>query len=145
MIDENNHCQIIKGEQYSDVRGSITYFNNLDLSVVKRFYKIKHPNKEVVRAWQGHMKEQKWFYVLSGTFKVVLVRPDNWQIPSADLIYEEFVLSDLSNHILHVPGGFINGFKALAKDSEIMIFSNFTVEESSDDDFRFDKNLWYKW
>ncbi|HZI69207.1 MAG TPA: hypothetical protein VFD44_05835, partial [Hanamia sp.] len=48
---------------------------------------------EVVRAWQGHQQEEKWFYVVEGSFKIAVVKPDNWQHPSLNLPVEEYKLS----------------------------------------------------
>jgi dTDP-4-dehydrorhamnose 3,5-epimerase len=136
---------IIQGAQFEDERGKVIFFNEFDMSGVRRFYLIEHPDTLVVRAWQGHKKEQKWFYAISGSFKVVLVQPDNWERPSPELKAEEFLLKAGDNTILHIPGNYANGFKALEPKSKIMVFSSFTVEESSNDNFRFDKNLWYNW
>lgn len=136
---------IIQGGTHEDQRGKLTFFNDFDMSPVKRFYIIEHPHTEVVRAWQGHQKEQKWFYVLKGVFKIVLVQPDNWQKPSGSLSTEEYILRPVENTVLHVPGNYATGFKALEPKSKIMVFSSFTVEESSKDDYRFDKDLWYDW
>lgn len=136
---------MINGGRHEDARGKIIFFNDFDMSKVKRFYMIEHPGTEVVRAWQGHQKEEKWFYVVDGIFKMVLVQPDNWRNPSAELQTEEFVMESTQQQILHVPGGYANGFKALQPKSKIMVFSSFTVEESGKDNFRYDKNLWYDW
>lgn len=137
--------KIIQGADHQDERGTIFFFNDLDLSVVKRFYVIEHPNGEIVRAWQGHKKEEKWFYVMDGSFKVVLVKPDDWENPSVHLKVNEFILKAASNQVLYVPGGYANGFKALQPKSRIIVFSSFTVEESAKDNFRFDKDQWYNW
>ena len=136
---------IIQGGEFEDARGKLSFFNDFDLTKVKRFYIIEHPDIEIVRAWQGHQKEEKWFYVVEGSFKIVLVQPDNWEKPSNELPTEEFVLKSSQNQVLHVPGNFANGFRALEPKSKIMVFSSFTVEESISDDYRFDKNLWYDW
>jgi len=141
----NNIPEIYQGGTHEDARGKLTFFNDFNLSDVKRFYIIEHPDTKIVRAWQAHKKEQKWFYVIEGSFKVVLVQPDNWATPSEDLETTEFILSSADNRILHVPGNFANGFKALEAPSKMMVFSNFTVQESETDNFRFDKKLWYKW
>jgi len=141
----NNIPEIYQGGTHEDARGKLTFFNDFNLSDVKRFYVIEHPDTKIVRAWQAHKKEQKWFYVIEGSFKVVLVQPDNWATPSEDLETTEFILSSADNRILHVPGNFANGFKALEAHSKMMVFSNFTVQESETDNFRFDKKLWYKW
>ena len=135
----------VPGGQHEDARGKLIFFNNFDMSGVRRFYIIEHPDTEIVRAWQGHQKEEKWFYVLDGAFKLVLVQPDDWKNPSSKLNTEEFVLEASQQKLLHVPGGYANGFKALKSKSRIMVFSSFTVEESAEDNFRFDKNDWYNW
>ena len=51
--------QIIKGGEFQDERGKLIYFNDFDLTIVKRFYIIEHPDTEIVRAWQGHKKRRK--------------------------------------------------------------------------------------
>jgi len=136
---------ILAGGQHDDARGKLIFFNDFNMAGVKRFYVIEHPDTQIVRAWQGHQKEEKWFYAVDGSFKIVLAQPDNWQNPSAELNTEEFVLDSTEPRILYVPGGFANGFKALKQKSRILVFSSFTVEESSKDNFRFDKSLWYQW
>ncbi len=136
---------VIHGVEHEDARGKLTFFNDFDMKDVKRFYVIEHPDTEIVRAWQGHKIEQKWFYVLAGSFKVVIVQPDDWMDPSDSLQMQEFILQSEGNEILHVPGGFANGFKALMPQSKMMVFSDCTVAESSHDNFRFDANKWYNW
>ncbi len=138
-------AELIIGAKHVDKRGTLIFFNELSLEPVKRFYVVEPDNKDTVRAWQGHKKEQKWFYVLSGSFKVVLLKPDNWEIPGENLDLQEFNLSKDINQILHIPGGFVNGFQALELNSRLMVFSDSTLSKSIADDFRFDKSLWYEW
>ncbi|MGN6602877.1 MAG: WxcM-like domain-containing protein [Ginsengibacter sp.] len=137
--------QIIQGGTHTDERGKLVFFNEFDMARVKRFYVIEPAGASTVRAWQGHKKEEKWFYVISGSFKVVLVQPDDWESPSVELATEEFELAASKPQVLHVPGGYANGFRSLEAGSKIMVFSPFTVEESAGDDYRFDKGLWYDW
>lgn len=134
---------LIEGGKHNDSRGMLTYFNDLSLDGVKRFYSVEHPNTGIVRAWQGHKNEQKWFHVVSGEFKIVLIKPDDWNTPSKNLSCSTFEIND--NQVLHVPGGFVSGFRALLPNSKMIVFSDFSLEESLKDDFRFDKDLWYKW
>ena len=128
-----------------DNRGTLSYFNDFNLSSVKRIYILEHPETSIVRAWQGHQHENKWFHVVSGSFKIVLVKPDNWASPSADLGCQEYHLTVENNQVLHVPGGYATGFKAIESDSKMLVFSNFSMEESMNDDFRFEKDKWYNW
>lgn len=139
------HPALIKGGMHSDNRGVLTFFNDFDMSLVKRFYIVAHFDDTVVRAWQGHQCEQKWFYVVEGSFKVILVKPDNWNRPSVNLPYQEFLLNAQNNDILNIPAGLATGFQALEEASKLMIFSDVTLAESINDDYRFDKDLWYSW
>ena len=59
---------LFSGNQHQDARGKISFINDCDLSKIKRFYVIKPADTEVVRAWQGHQQEEKWFYVVEGSF-----------------------------------------------------------------------------
>lgn len=136
---------IIKGGQFEDGRGKLIYFNDFDMSPVKRFYILKHTDSSIVRAWQGHKTEKKWFYVISGGFNIALVQPDDWENPSPELQVEEYFMEAGDNTILFIPGNYANGFKALEDGSKMMVFSSFTVEESSVDNYRFDKSMWYNW
>jgi dTDP-4-dehydrorhamnose 3,5-epimerase len=44
-----------------------------------------------------------------------------------------------------IPGGYANGFKALEDNSRLLAFSNLSLEESRQDDYRFEKNMWKNW
>lgn len=141
----DNSIQLIDGGNHTDDRGTIAFANDFDLTPAVRLYRITHPDTSVVRAWQGHKKESKWFHCLEGTFLIKLIKIDDWGNPSLDLNIETFELKGSQSQVLHVPPGYASGFKALEKNSSIMVFSDFTVEESTNDDFRFEKNYWFKW
>ena len=134
--------KIIQGGSHTDHRGIIKFVNNFDLKDVRRFYSIHHPDISVIRAWQGHQYEAKYFYVIRGGFKIALIKPDNWENPSIDLPIETFTLNDKDTQILHVQGGYINGFKAIEPCSIIIVFSDKTLEESKDDDYHFPVEYW---
>ncbi len=96
-------------------------------------------NTNIIRAWQAHTKEQKWFYVNSGSFLFVTARIDNFANPSENLDNKGWIISADDNTVLHVPGGFANGFKTLlTENSRLLVFSGSTLEESKADDYRFD-------
>ncbi|AMS28102.1 hypothetical protein AEM51_06815 [Bacteroidetes bacterium UKL13-3] len=133
----------IKGGSFTDSRGKLGFCNDFDMSQVKRFYLVENANTEITRAWQGHQQEQKWFYVVSGSFMVAIVKPDNWSAPSANLPVDTHIIKAHENSVLHIPGGYANGFRALEQDSKLMVFSDFTLEEGLNDNFRFDANLWF--
>ena len=137
--------EYIHGKNHTDERGVISFVNDFYLDQVKRFYMIEPADIDTVRAWQGHKKEQKWFCVISGSFIIAVVRPDDWENPSSNLEVKEFVLAHNSIGVLHIPGGYANGFKALEPRSKVIVFSDFTTEQSSNDNFRFDQSLWHDW
>lgn len=136
---------LIQGGTYTDERGTLGFVNDFDLSSVKRFYTIMHSDKEVVRAWQGHKEEHKYFHVLSGSFVVAWVEIDDFENPSSDLKAQYEILKSSENCVLSVPRGYANGLKALEPNSQIMVFSDKGLYESLDDKIRFDKDLWLDW
>lgn len=119
-----------------------SFFNAFHMSRIKRFYIIKHPTTDIIRAWQGHQYEQKWFCVLSGSFSLVVVQSDDFQKPSKKSKRKVFHLSAGNPEVLHVPGSYATGFRALEQDTKRIVFSNVTVKKSQSDGYRFDKNLW---
>ena len=141
----SNQPEIISGAVHTDHRGSISFINDFLLDSIKRFYTIEPADVTIVRAWQGHRTESKWFHVIVGSFKVVAVKVDDWENPSDDCEKFEYDLSANSPAILHIPGGYANGFKALEPDSRVLIFSDFDVQQSAGDDYRYDQNKWYNW
>ena len=98
--------KLIKGNSHNDSRGTIFFNNNFDASDVKRIYLIENHSTNFVRGWQGHKIEQRWFTVLSGSFKIELIAIDNWSSPSKDLDILTFVIGEKKLDILHVPKGF---------------------------------------
>lgn len=136
---------IIKGNFFEDTRGTLRFVNDFHFKDIKRFYFIKHPDTSIVRAWQGHQFEKKYFYPISGSFVVAWVKIDNFENPSADLIPEYHILSAENSEIISIPKGYANGIKALEQNSEIMIFSDMKLEESMDEKIRYPAHWWIDW
>lgn len=136
---------LIEGGKYIDERGKLEFFNDFDMSPIKRIYFTTHFDTGVVRAWQGHTIESRWFYCVKGSFIVKLVEIDNWETPSDNLKVYEYKLTVDKQQILYIPNGFANGFKALSGDSKLMILSNYGFNEIENDQVRFDQNKWTKW
>ena len=136
---------IIQGGLFTDERGSVAFVNDFDLTQIRRFYTITHPDTEIIRAWQGHQKESKWFYCVKGAFELLLVKIDDWENPSPNLKVLSFQLSKDNPQVLAVPPGYASGFRATAKNATLIVYSDTDLETSKKDDFRFDKNLWYNW
>ena len=136
---------IIKGGKFVDERVEIQFVNDFDLSEIKRFYTVFHPNTSFVRAWQGHKIETRWFFCTEGSFDIRIVKIDNWESPSEDLIPEKFILSANDPIVLKIENGHVNGIKALSKNSKLISFSNFKLDEHQNDEFRFEKSKWTNW
>lgn len=73
-----NVPKLITGAIYHDNRGIVKYVNGFDMSDSKRFYQITNSNTDLLRGWQAHKVERKWFYAAKGKFKIFLVKIDNW-------------------------------------------------------------------
>lgn len=92
----------IKGGIAQDERGGIRFVNDFDMTPIKRFYIIKNADTTLVRGWRGHRIEQRWFYALSGSFSVAIVKIDNWESPSPTLVVENFILTANDHQVLFI-------------------------------------------
>jgi dTDP-4-dehydrorhamnose 3,5-epimerase-like enzyme len=137
--------KLIDGGIFQDERGTLRFVNDFNFSDVKRFYQIENSSFDIVRAWQGHKVENKYFFVTSGSFIVCCVNINDWDNPSPDLPVEKIVLTANDSSILMIPAGYANGFKALEGGSKLIVFSSNTLEEANDDDYRFDADMWVNW
>jgi len=134
----------IQGGISVDDRGFLRYVNNFDMSKIKRFYQVDNFDLNTVRAFHGHMKEEKFAYVSSGSVLVCLVKLTDKEKPSKDEQVERFVISARNPQILHVPSGYANGFKSLEQNTSVIFFSTSSLEESKGDDYRFSYDYWGK-
>lgn len=134
--------QIIQGKKFSDNRGTLIAFNDLDLSSVVRTYEIIPASDSIVRAWQAHKEEEKWFHCTAGAFLVNLIKLDNFDTPAEHLDATQYILRASEPQVLCVPGGYANGFKALEPNSILQVYSNFSLRESAADDYRFPGDTW---
>lgn len=125
----------IKGGVAKDHRGQIRFVNDFDMSLVKRFYIIKNTDTELIRGWRAHRMEQRWFYVLSGSFELSLVKIDDWDNPSKDLKVDQEILKDEDQQVVHVPVGYGTAFKALEEGSELLVFADYGIENAKNDDY----------
>ena len=140
-----SEVQVIDGEIFNDERGQISSLNNFHFEGVRRGYFIHHPNIEVIRGWHGHQYEKKWFSCIKGEFILGLVKIDNWEMPSSNLIPQIFKLSEKKSQIVCVPDGYANILKATIPNSVMLVLSGKVLEEALKDSWRYDKNLWIDW
>lgn len=127
----------IKGGIAEDQRGHIRFVNDFDMTQVKRFYIIKNADTELVRGWRAHRTEQRWFYVLSGSFTVDIVKIDDWEKASRDLPVERLLLQVSEMQVLHMPVGYGTAFRALEADSELLVYADFDIAHTATDDYTY--------
>lgn len=137
--------RLIEGETRIDDRGQLSFVNDFSFDDVKRFYVVSNHQAGFVRAWHAHRHETKYVFVLQGAAIVGAVQIDDWKTPSRDSEVHSFVLSADKPTVLCIPSGFANGFKSLTTDTQVAFFSTATIEESQDDDIRFDSRYWDIW
>jgi len=136
---------MIKGTSFSDHRGTLRFVNDFRFPEVKRFYCLTHPDTSVVRAWQGHKIEHKYFCVIKGKFLVAWVKIDNWEHPSSALKPDTVIVTAEAPCILSIPPGYANGLKALEPDSMLISYSNLDIDDGNKDNWRFNSTLWLDW
>lgn len=127
---------LLTGKIHIDFRGTVRFVNDFDMSRVVRMYCIE-PKLGVIRAWQFHKIETKWFYAAMVCFLVKTVNMET-------LEKKCFHLKDTESKVLEISGGQFNGFEALEEGSVLMVFSNFGLEDSKEYDYResLDKIKW---
>lgn len=127
--------KILKGGKHTDARGTLAYFNGFDMSAIRRFYLIEHPDTEIERGWRGHKIEQRWFSVCQGSFLIKLVKIDNWTSPNSNAEQIVFILDDTD--VLYIPKGYASYLKANEPKSKLIIFADSKIEDAGLDDFLF--------
>ena len=138
--------QIIQGNVFSDGRGFLSFINNFSLRRIIRFYEIIPKNTFIIRAWQAHKKESKWFYCTQSSFKLNLIKLNSFENPSDILPFFSYELHPNRPKIVFVPFGYANGLQALVDGSKLMVFSDLDLDASKHYNFRFKINKWAtKW
>jgi len=136
---------LLTGGLAVDDRGEVGFVNGFDFAGVKRFYTVRNHHRGFVRAWHAHRNEAKYVTVVAGAALVGAVRIDNWEAPSRSLSVVRHVLSAAAPRVLYIPAGYANGFMSLTDDARLMFFSTSTLDESKNDDIRYDARLWDIW
>ncbi|WP_400073598.1 sugar epimerase [Zobellia russellii] len=132
----------IKGSNFSDERGGLIFFNDFDMTEVIRMYEISPSDIKIIRGWQAHQEEKKWFYCNTGSFIMNIVRVNDFDSPSPSINAEKFLLDAKIPSVLEISGGYATAFKAQTENSKLIVFSNFSLEESKNDDYRFSIDQW---
>lgn len=144
MVNSPKEPTLIAGGFAVDDRGKVSFVNGFAFESVQRFYLVENFSTQVVRAFHGHLNEEKFVFVVNGAAIVAAVRFDDPLHPNRDAKPYRFVLSERQPQILRVPAGYANGFRPLLPGTRIMFFSTATVGESAKDDYRFPYDHWGK-
>ena len=151
FINRNSSCpSSISGQVVSDDRGKVSFLNQIfSLIDVKRIYLVENFSPSVIRAFHGHMLEEKYALVVSGSAIFVTAALEDYShfvesrrevVRYPRLNKESYIRSFLTSEkleLIHIPPGWANGFRALQPNTKILFFSNTTLEEAKNDDFRF--------
>jgi len=141
----NNKPELIKGGISIDDRGTVSFVNDFNFSGVKRFYIVENHERGFIRAWHAHKKEEKYVIVVKGSALLGAVEIDDWINPSKENKVYRFVLSEKAPAVLYIPAGYANGFMSLTDDAKLIFFSTSELNESLNDDYRFDARYWNPW
>ena len=137
--------RLIEGGLAVDDRGDIAFVNDFQFEGVKRFYMVSNHRAGFVRAWHAHRREGKYVTVVQGAAIVAAVAIDNWERPAKNAEIHRYVLSVQKPAVLYIPPGYANGFMSLTADTKLVFFSTATLEESRNDDVRYDARYWDAW
>ena len=129
--------QLVPLRHYSDERGSVFHFNDFELNSIKRVYYIAPLIEAGFRGWHGHKFESKTFRCVRGSFEISSVKVQDWETPLGGTP-QSWELNESEGSLLSVPEGHANGIRPLEPNSLLMVMSNKTLQESLDDDYRFD-------
>lgn len=134
---------LIKGNSFIDERGTLQFNNDFNALGIKRLYTIQNRDTSFIRGWQGHKIEQRWFLVLQGSFKIILVAIDDWVSPSLNLDQHHFILNSQNMDVLHVPSGYVSSIQGLEPFSKLLLMSDYLLGEINDE-YRFDLDYFIK-
>jgi dTDP-4-dehydrorhamnose 3,5-epimerase-like enzyme len=140
-----NEINILNVETAVDERGYLRFSNSFDLTQYVRFYDVINWQSNFIRAWHGHKHEAKAALIREGSVMICLVKVDNWESPSKELKITKYFLSDKNPKILEIPSGYAHGFMSLEPNTKVTFYSDKKLDNSLEDDYRFDYNFWDPW
>ena len=142
MDNSPKEPHIISGDLAVDDRGQVSFANGISFDGIRRFYMVENFSSELVRAYHGHLKEEKFVFVVSGSAIIAAVHLDDTIHPNPQTKRQRYVLSARQPRLLHIPAGYANGFRPLEPNTKIIFFSTATIEEAANDDYRFPPDYW---
>ncbi len=137
--------KLIAAGTHSDERGRISFANDFNLEGICRFYFVENKDDQVLRAWQGHRIEKKFFFPVMGRFVIAWVKIDDFDSPARELKAEFEILNAQSPKVLFIPPGYANGMRSLETGSVLAVYSDLQLKQSADDTYRYPADQWFDW
>ena len=128
--------KLVRGNSYKDLRGTLFFNNDFDMAAIRRIYVIENKSTNVIRAWQGHVIEQRWFSALQGSFKIELIAIDDWNMPNKKLERLQYIIDATKLDVLHVPSGCISSIQSFEEGSKLLVMADYLMGEI-EDQYRF--------
>lgn len=104
--------------------------------ILKRIYYVYNYGKGIIRGFHFHKKEWKYFTVVNSAAKIVALNPEKPQE-----IFT-FISSSRQPNLVVIPPEFANGWVSLGEQTILLCGSTATIDESMQDDQRFDPYTW---
>ena len=95
-------------------------------------------------AWDGLIVVVLLIIVYEGEFLVCAVEIDNFQNPNKEQKIFEFNMTP-NDGVLFIPKNYANGAMNLSENNSIRYSSSLPLNESINDDYRFDLQFWDPW
>lgn len=137
--------ELIAGNASADDRGRVYFANEFDPGQTRRMYIVENFATGTVRAWHAHRHERKWVMAISGAALACCVAIDDWDSPSTDARVHRFTLDAQAPRVLAIPAGYANGAMALLPQTQLLYFSDASLEQSLKDDIRYPARYWDPW
>jgi len=125
--------KLVEVPRFEDERGRLIqiYEEKESLPKAKRIYIVKNWDKNTIRAFHKNFFETKYFIVISGSVKFVLV-DDRPHSPTYRQ-QEKIILTSEKPAVLIVPPEIYNGWKALSNDALLLGIADTTMAEHKDE------------
>lgn len=125
--------KLVEVPSFEDERGRLVqvFEESGNLPKARRIYVVKNWNKDTVRAFHKNFSETKYFFVLSGTVKFVLM-DDRPKSPTYRQ-QERIILTAERPTVLVVPAEVHNGWKALTDGALLLGIADTLMAEHKDE------------
>jgi dTDP-4-dehydrorhamnose 3,5-epimerase len=89
---------------------------------------IENLNPDIIRGWQGHLIEKRWFTCVKGKVVICVKEIENFENSTIN----QYILDENSFETLYIPNGFAFTIQSLIDRTKIMVLSNYYFNETND-------------